>query len=657
MKIDKILASDNLAKDLEEDQLIEIGNLVVDGFDADLESRRDWDKMADDWTKLALQVTEQRTFPWNGAANVKYPLLAIAALQFNARAYPSLIPSDNRVVKCRVIGSDPTGEKTDRASRVSKHMSYQIMDEMEDWEDEMDKLLLTLPILGTCFKKTYWDSTKQVNCSKLVLPRQLVVNYWTRTLEDAERITEVIPMSPRIVKGKQLQQIYRDVDLGDPGDTKQLQDKTKIFNTRPSEDDDTTPHTILEQHTYYDFDDDGYSEPYIITVDYNTREVLRIVPNYSEETILVDAKGKIVGITAKSYYTKYGFIPNPDGGFYDIGFGRLLGPINDTVNTILNQLIDAGSLSNLQSGFIGKGLRMKMGETKFTPGEWKAVNATGDDIKKQIMPLPVREPSNVLFQLLNLLVQSGKELASVAEIMTGKMPGQNTPATTTMATIEQGMKVFTAVYKRVFRSMTKEFRKIYLLNKEYLNPEEYIDVIDETVQQSDYQGPDKDILPAADPQAVSQTEKVAKAERLLQVMGLGTLNPMEVTKRVLDAQEQPNAEQLLMPPQPPQPDPKVQALQAKAQIDQQKAMNDMQIATQKAELERASKEQELVYKAKLQEMEIKFKQMEAMLKAHQAGQQLQQNAVSHQQQMHHAEQAAQQKAVETKRKVLSKKKE
>ena len=146
-------------------------------------------------------------------------------------------------------------------------------------------------------------------------------------------------------------------------------------------------------------------------------------------------------------------------GFYDLGFGRLLGPLNNSANTIINQLVDAGSLSNLQSGFIGKGLRIKMGETKFVPGEWKAVNATGDDIKKQIFALPVREPSDVLFKLLDLLLKSGKELASVAEIFVGKMPGQNTPATTTMATIEQGMKVFTSVYKRVYRSLASEFKK------------------------------------------------------------------------------------------------------------------------------------------------------------------------------------------------------
>lgn len=641
MKIQDLMGSKNIAESLDDDQLQKIGKDCVKGFDLDLDSRRDWEKLLEAWTKLALQVSEQRSYPWPNSANVKYPLLAIAALQFNARAYPSLIPSDGKVVKCKVIGADPMGEKAERARRISAHMSYQVMDEMEDWEDDMDRLLLSLPLAGTCFKKTYWDSTKQRNCSKLILPKYFVVNYWARNLEDAERATEVIPMSARKLKEKQLQGIYLDVDLDEPTGQEVLQDKTKIYNQFQMDEDDTTPYTILEQHTYLDLDDDGYPEPYVVTLEYKQAKVLRIVARYSEEDVLVDSKDKVVGITPKQYYTKFGFIPNPDGGFYDIGFGRLLGPINDSVNTLLNQLIDAGSLSNLQSGFIGKGLRMKMGEARFTPGEWKAVNATGDDIKKQIMPLPVREPSQVLFNLLDLLVKSGKELASVGDIMTGKMPGQNTPATTTQISVEEGMRVFTAIYKRIFRSMTKEFRKLYKLNREYLNPQEYIDMLDEEVQQSDYMGSEGDILPAADPQATTLQERQAKNERLLQLMGLGTLNPMEITKRVLIAQEQPNIEQLLMPPQQPQPDPKVQAMQMKAQIDAQKAQHDMQIAEQKLQLESAAKGQDMELKARLHEMELKFKEMEAMLKMKESmtnhQQAMQQKDQQHVQNMLHAE--------------------
>ena len=635
MKLQKILESSNLAADLSDDKLIEIGNDVVAGYETDLESRKPWEKDLKNWTELALQVASDKTFPWPNAANIKYPLLATAAMQFAARAYPTLIPSNGKVVKCKVIGSDPTGEKSMRAFRVSTHMSYQVMEQMDGWEEDMDKLLIALPISGTCFKKTYWDSSKQQNCSKLVLPKSLVVNYWTRCLEDAERITEVFYLSKRKVKERQNLGIFIDAELGDPQTP--ADDVTTSINRsfqRASDFDDTTPYTILEQHTYLDLDEDGYAEPYIVTVEAESNKVLRIVPRFSEADVLMDDKQNVVSIEAVQYYTKYGFIPNPDGGFYDIGFGRLLGPLNNSANTIINQLVDAGSLSNLQAGFIGKGLRIKMGETRFQPGEWKAVNAVGDDLKKQIFPLPVREPSQVLFNLLDLLLKSGKELASVAEIFVGKMPGQNTPATTTMASIEQGMKVFTAVYKRVYRSLTSEFRKIYKLNQQYMNPEEYISILDNPIPQEDYKGPEDDIIPGADPSAVSSQEKQQKVQAVMQLLNLGTINPMAATLMYLEAHEIPEAEikKLAMQPQP-KTDPKVEALQAKAAIDQQKAQNDIQISREKLRMDQMTKEQEMQHKATLQRMELEGKQMESILKGRAATLDLQAAAAQHSQSM------------------------
>lgn len=635
MKLQKILESSNLAADLSDDKLIEIGNDVVIGYETDLESRKPWEKDLKNWTELALQVASDKTFPWPNAANIKYPLLATAAMQFAARAYPTLIPSNGKVVKCKVIGSDPTGEKSMRAFRVSTHMSYQVMEQMDGWEEDMDKLLIALPISGTCFKKTYWDSSKQQNCSQLVLPKSLVVNYWTRCLEDAERITEVFYLSKRKVKERQNLGIFIDAELGDPQTP--ADDVTTSINRsfqRASDFDETTPYTILEQHTYLDLDEDGYAEPYIVTVEAESNKVLRIVPRFSEADVLMDDKQNVVSIEAIQYYTKYGFIPNPDGGFYDIGFGRLLGPLNNSANTIINQLVDAGSLSNLQAGFIGKGLRIKMGETRFQPGEWKAVNAVGDDLKKQIFPLPVREPSQVLFNLLDLLLKSGKELASVAEIFVGKMPGQNTPATTTMASIEQGMKVFTAVYKRVYRSLTSEFRKIYKLNQQYMNPEEYISILDNPIPQEDYKGPEDDIIPGADPSAVSSQEKQQKVQAVMQLLNLGTINPMAATLMYLEAHEIPEAEikKLAMQPQP-KTDPKVEALQAKAAIDQQKAQNDIQISREKLRMDQMTKEQEMQHKATLQRMELEGKQMEGILKGRAATLDLQATAAQHGQAM------------------------
>lgn len=665
MNISKVFDSINLAEDLDEDTLTKIGSQVVVGYDLDVATRKPWEEDLKNWTDLALQITSEKTFPWPNAANIKFPLLATAAMQFAARAYPTLVPSNGQIVKCRVLGSDPDGQKSARATRISKHMSYQVLDQMSDWEEDMDKLLIALPIAGTCFKKTYWDSNKERICSKLVLPKTLVVNYYCRNIEDAERITEVLEVTKRKIKERQNLGIYLDVGLGEP--SVNVDDQITTVNDAFQDigsDDETTPYIIYEQHTYLDLDKDGYSEPYIVTVEANSQKVLRIVPRFSEEGVTLNDKGKIASIEAIQYYTKYGFIPNPDGGFYDIGFGRLLGPINNSANTIINQLVDAGSLSNLQAGFIGKGLRIKMGEARFQPGEWKAVNAIGDDLKKQIFPLPVREPSQVLFNLLDLLLKSGKELASVAEIFVGKMPGQNTPATTTMASIEQGMKVFTAVYKRVYRALTSEFRKIYKLNREYMNVEEEVSVLDEPIQQSDYLGSEDDIVPGADPTAVSSQEKQAKVQALMQLLQLGTIDPMAVTQLYLEAHEIPEPQKYMRQPQP-QADPKMEAIKAKAQVDQQKAQVHMQVAQHKAQLEQATKEQEMQMRAAQVQQELEAKKMQAVLDAHlaqaEAGQKMQLQAqqahvdmatktATHQQNMQHQQEANKQKLTVSKEK-------
>jgi len=654
MQLDTILEVDNLAEELDEDQKIKISTKVVEGFDVDLTSRKPWEKDLVTWTELALQISKEKTFPWRGASNVKYPLLAIASMQFAARAYPSLIPGDGKLVKCVVLGYDHTGEKHKKSNRIQKHMSYQLLYEMEDWEEDMDRLLLALPIIGTVFKKTYWDSTKQVNKSCVIYPLNLVVNYWSTNLEEAERVSEVLFLSKNKIRERQLKGFYVDVELPDP----QLDVDGGFGHVNKSSDiidaDSTTPYKVIEQHMYLDLDNDGYEEPYIAHVEYYSQTLLRLSKRFDESAVQVKDDGKtVVSITPTQYYTKYSFVPNPEGGFYDIGFGRLLGTINASVDTIINQLIDAGSLSNLQAGFIGKGLSIRMKETRFTPGEWKAVNATGDDLKKQIVPLPAPPPSPVLLELLKYLVQSGKELASVAEIMVGKMPGQNTPATTTMASIEQGMKVFTAVYKRVFRSLTKEFKKIAKLNAMYLNPEQYLEFIDDKIMQSDYVLDDLDIIPAADPAAISQQEKQQKAQVLMQLLGLGTIDPMKVTAYVLEAHEIPQAESFLRQPQP-QANPKMQEMQMKAQLEQQKAQAKMQVDAIKMKMQVAQGAQKMELEKQAKELELKFKMVEHALEV-QKSQASHQMAISQQVDNHKLNMATQAQSAMQKSKESSKK--
>lgn len=602
--IDKFIEQTNLAKELDKELLAKIGEEVWEGYQKDLESKRAWDSQVDEWVKLAAQIKEEKSYPWPKASNVKYPLLATAAMQFAARAYPSLVPADGKIVQFKVVGADMQGQKASLADKLAKHMNYQLLEDMEDWEEEMDRLLIQLPIVGCLFKKTYFDPIKKRNVSRLVGPKDLVVNYWATSLEAAHRKTEIIPMTKNMVKSYQNAELFLDVELPEPRNQPMLPNKSDVHgNQSPSQADASTPYVILEQHTFWDLDDDGYQEPYIITIEEQSRQVLRIVARFDSDGIYQNDAGDLVCIEPVEYYTKYGFIPNPDGGFYDIGFGHLLGPLNESTNTLINILIDSGHLSTLQAGFIGKGLRLKMGETKFQPGEWKNVNATGDDIKKQIFPLPAQQPSDVLFKLLGMLVESGRELASVAEIFTGKMPGQNTPATTTQASIEQGMKVFTAIYKRTYRALAKEFRKLFRLNSLYEeNFQRAQLILDEPIGPQDYDRKSYDVCPTADPTAVSTTQKQQKAAMLAEVLPLGTINIMEATKRILEAQEQPNIE-ALMNEGPPPPDPKTQEMQMK-----------MQMEKEKHELKKVEMMMKLQFQQQEALMDQKFMQMEAMLK-------------------------------------------
>lgn len=629
--LNKLLEQANIADHLDQELLDKIGQEVYDGYKLDLESKRAWDEQVDQWVRLAAQIKEEKSFPWNKASNVKYPLLATAAMQFAARAYPSLVPADGKIVQFKVVGADQQGMKASKADKLAKHMNYQLLEDMVDWEEEMDRLLIQLPVVGCLFKKTYFDNLRKRNVSCLVGPKDLVVNYWASSLETAHRKTEICLMTKNIVQSYRNAKLYLDVDIGEPVSNPEVPNKADSHgNVAPSRVDATTPYVILEQHTYWDLDDDGYQEPYIITIEENTKKVLRIVARFDSDGIKTNEEGAVVCIEPVEYYTKYGFVPNPDGGFYDIGFGHLLGHINQSANTVINQLIDAGTLANLQAGFIGKGLRLKLGETALRPGELRTVNATGQSIKDQIFLVPFKEPSDVLFKLLGLLIDSGRELASVAEIFTGKMPGQNTPATTTQASIEQGMKVFTAIYKRVYRSLTKEFKKVFRLNSLYdENFQKAQLVLDEPITKEDYDVNTYDVCPTADPTALSTTQKQMKAEMLMNVIPLG-LNMDEVKRRILEAQEQPNIEALLTDgqgqPVQPSPDPKVQQMQAQIQMKQAegqqkqvKSQQKMQMEKESNQMDMAMKKMEMMLEQQSKLMEQKFmameKQMELQMKA------------------------------------------
>jgi chaperonin GroES len=577
ININKLINSPNIVDLLEQKDLTTIGFRVINEFNLDKESRIQWEKRVENAMKLALQVSEAKSFPWTNASNIKFPLVTIAALQFHSRAYPALIPSD-QVVK---VDHDPSTnpdpravkELEDRNARVEKHMSYQLLRQDDNWESEMDKVLITVPIVGCAFKKTYWDFNEDHPVSENVLAKDFVVSYWTKNLKDCNRQSHILYLSANDVLSRQRRGIWcedfklRPQQTIQEDDLSQAQDMAQGVYQPQS--DPGTPFEFIEQHRWEDLDGDGFKEPYIITVHKDTRKVVRIVANYFDSSIKRNSKGEILTIKPESYFTKYSFIPSPDGGFYDIGFGILLGPLNESINTIINQLVDAGTMANTAGGFLSRGIKIRGGNYNFAPMEWKHVDSTGEDLAKGIYPLPVREPSQVLYTLLTTLVNYGERIVGSTDIMVGENVGQNTPAETSRTMAEQGMKVFAGIFKRIYRGLNEEVRKVYRLNQLYL-PDQ-VNFAGGAVLASDYQTDSTDLRPAADPHVVSDIQRIMQAETLKQtaLMSPG-FNVYKVMRRYLEALKIPNIEEVLPDPQGPNaiqsgPDVKVQVEQIKAQ--------------------------------------------------------------------------------------------
>jgi chaperonin GroES len=621
--INELVYEPNIANLLSKDDLETIGMQVVRDFDNDLMSRSSWEKRTEASLKLALQVTENKNFPWANASNVKFPLITIAALQYHARSYPVLIDND-LPVKCRVVGEDKDGLRTLRASRVEQHMSYQLLEEDEDWESEMDKVLITQPIIGCAFKKSYFDPIRKHNISENVLAKDLVVNYWTKSLETASRITHILQMSKneiyeRTARGLWLEgvsegrnQQYSSVAMGNGLQT--LQDKAQGLQP-PEPNDSSTPIEILEQHCHIDFDGDGYAEPYIVYVRRDNKKVARIVARYTQNDIERNESNDVLSIKAEQYFTKYPFIPSPDGGFYDLGFGVLLGPLNESINTIINQLVDAGTMANTAGGFLSRGIKLRGGNYTFNPMEWKHVDTTGDDLRKGIVPLPVREPSQVMFTLLNLLINYGERIGGSVDILSGQNPGQNTPAETTRTMAEQGMKVFNGIFKRTHRSLKQEFRKLYRLNQIFVSENTpYVSGANGTgmVLASDYEGPVTDVMPTSDPSITSDAQRINQASAIAARVAAtpGLYNRYEAEYTFLKAMRVTNIDKLLPDPSGPNaiqapPNPKVQIEQMKLQAKQASDQLTMKIALLKL-MSEAELNQAQIQKLEAEVEEIKI---------------------------------------------------
>lgn len=503
----------NLALEFSEQDRQAIANHVWDGFDTDLASRREWQTRNQAGMDLALQIAKPKNFPWPNCSNVKFPLVTIATLQFHSRAYSALI-SGPTLVKAEAKGADPDGRKTAIALVVSEHMSYQLLEEDEAWEEQHDRLLINVPIVGTAFKKSYFSASKGHNVSELVLAKDLVMDYYAKSVETCGRKTEIIPLRRNEMVEKMLTGLFIDytneawfkgeaTPMPQPAQAEQDR-RAGLAQPKP---DSVTPFTDLEQHCWLDLDGDGYEEPYIVSIEARTKKLLRIVARWSNDADISRTRdGRIYKILQEEYYTKYGFIPSPDGSVYDIGFGVLLGPLNESVNSLINILIDGGVMSTTAGGFLGKGAKIRGGNYSFAPNEWKRLDATTEDLAKSVWSLPVREPSAVLFQLLGLLINYTDRVSGSNDVMVGENPGQNTPAETSRMLVEQGSKLFKAIFKRTFRSMKWEFKKLYVLNGVNLEPTGTYGPQGKQVSRDMYLGDPGSVCPAADPDMTSEAE-------------------------------------------------------------------------------------------------------------------------------------------------------
>ena len=549
---DEAVKSPNLCSRFQADDLARIGEYVWEGYDADNRSRTKWVRRTQAAMDLAMQVQKEKSFPWAGCANVAFPLVTIASLQFHSRAYPQLIQGTD-IVKCQVIGEDPSGEKTSRAKRVSMHMSWQKMTQQKEWEEQKDRLLINLPIVGTVFTKSYYDPQLGREIDETVLAQDLVVDYWAKSVDSCPRKTHVIPMFRNQIYTGVMRKIYRDV-RNEPWyqvapqvqsvDAAQAA-KDNRQGTTPPPSDETTPFRTLEQHVDIDMDGDGYAEPYIITIEESSKAVLRIVTGFDRpEDIERTRDGKIISINRMEYFTRYEFIPSPDGGIYGEGFGVLLGPLNESTNTIINQLLDAGTMQTTKGGFLARGVKIRGGAYTFGPFEWKRVDSQGDDLRKGIVPLEVGEPSQVLMSLLSLLINYVERLSGTTDPMVGESPGQNTPAEVMRTMVQEGQRVYSAVFKRVWRSMKEEFRKGFILNGIFMPIRKSFGQ-GQFVYREDYLGNPDEVTPVADPNIASDQMALSQAMMLKQNAATTPgYNMEEVERRVLKALKIDNIDQV-----------------------------------------------------------------------------------------------------------------
>ena len=553
---------ENLADFLGEEILSPLGNKMVDQYNEYRESRGDWEDTYRNGLSLLGFKYERRTEPFRGASGVNHPVLAEAVTQFQAQAYKELLPSDGPV-RTQILGKIDVA-KEEQSKRVKDFMNYQIMDQMKEYEPEFDQMLFYLPLSGSTFKKVYYDSLLGRAVSKFVPADDLIVPYSANSLEDAEAVVHVIKISENELRKQQVGGFYRDIELGDPPVTQnQLEDK-KLELEGISKDGQEDQYTLYEVHTnldlegYEDMGEDGEPTgiklPYVITVSQAGSKVLSIRRNYGAEDPL---RKKI------NYFVQFKFLPGT--GFYGFGLIHMIGGLTRTATAALRQLLDAGTLANLPAGFKSRGIRVRDDAQPLQPGEFRDVDAPGGNIKDQFMTLPFKGPDQTLLQLMGIVVNAGQRFAAIADMQVGDM-NQQAAVGTTVALLERGSRVMSAIHKRIYVGLKQEFKLLAEVFKTYLPPVYPYDVPGATreikVQDFDER---IDILPVADPNIFSQTQRISIAQSQLQ---LAQSNPRmhnlyQAYRSMYDALGVKNVNAILPPPAQPQPmDPALENIMA-----------------------------------------------------------------------------------------------
>jgi chaperonin GroES len=577
IKIEDILAVDNVAELLKEKDLLKIGRRVLDSYNLDMSSISDWKSKMEKVLTIVKQDAPERMIPWPKASNVQFPLATIASINFAANAYSEIVRGDGKFVGYAVVGKDPGLIKDNRGKRVTTYMNYELDHPSNTWQEDTDKLLHMLPVLGTVFRKRYYDANIDKVCTTVCEPFEVVINKKAPSDEEIQCITHKMMVYRNFIIENMRSEVFLDID------------PEKLFGIEVKEyenEESLKPVECIEQHRFLDLDGDGYEEPYIVTVHVESTQVLRIARRFEEKDIRYNSKGKIRKILAENYFTAYHFLPSLDGSFYGLGFGELLYPINETINSLQNQILDAGSLSVLPSGFVGRGIKMEKDTYALKPGQWIPLQSgTGQKLSDNIYPLPVKEPSNVLLELLMFLVNVGKELASINDILQGKTEVQNVAASSIQALLERGLKVFNGIQGRLFRSLSKEFYGLFCLYRYHTDVERYQRVlgIQGANPYEDFDEESFDILPCGQTGISSREQRLAKAQIIGQMQGLVPEAQNAYILRALEVEDE-EIERLLPPTPPPDapPPPEVQKVLAEAELAKAMAQKAIEEAKQKS---------------------------------------------------------------------------